>query len=142
MKIAKYSTIIISALLLNLPLSTMAEEIQIDSIQSTQGAGIICSANMKGTLTLMIMGETGKRTISVTKRKKYLFISDKNIYYSNSIYENAKNIIDVLELSRNMYFDKGHPIEGTTGIEEYNNSLESYNILNSIIKTDTQPSII
>lgn len=110
-----------------------SEEVQIDSIKSTEGAGIKCSSSTKGTLLLEVMGEIGKRTITVKQKNKYMLISDKNIYYSTPIHENPQNIIDTLVLSRNMYFENGKPMKGTAGIDEYKNSMESYNTIKSAL---------
>ncbi len=128
-----YKCILLTILIL-ITMAARGEGIQIESIKSTEGAGIECTSTMSGSLTLDIMGEIGKRSISIIKKDKYLYISDKDIRYSQPIYEDSKNIFYVLEVSRNIYFLHGEPVRGTLGDEELEKSKESYNILKEALE--------
>lgn len=128
MGMSNYKCILFCVLILT-TVTGKAEEVQIESIKSTEGAGIECSATMSGNLTLDIFGEIGKRSFSVVKKDKYIYLIDKESRYSQPIYEDSKNIFCVLENSRSMYFLDGEPIRGTLGDEELAKSKISYKIV-------------
>lgn len=113
--------------------ASYAENIDITSIQSSEGASLNCSDSAD--LTLQVFGESQQFKITASKEGGYIIISQSNIKYNMLLSPESVNLlIPSLQTTTTSYFIDGRPLSGpAVETKELDYVQEFYNLLKTAL---------